>query len=77
MLCVLSILKKKYHLIVQGTAYKLSNWRKICIKIGDIVFDTVEAAKRFCGCLHWLVHIDSLCKKMLQKMGILSCLQTL
>ena len=48
--------------------------RKICIKVGDIVLETVTSSKLLgvpIECLTWSVHIDVLSKKLSQKIGIL------
>ena len=59
---------KKTQCMLIGTAQKLSKVRKICIKVGDIVLETVTSSKLLVvhidECLTWSVHIDVLCKKL-------------
>ena len=66
---------KKTQCMLIGTAQKLSQFRKICIKVGDIVLETVTSSKLLGvhkdECLSWSVHIDVLSKKLSQKIGIL------
>ena len=66
---------KKTQCMLIGTAQKLSKVRKICIKVGDIVLETVTSSKllgvHIDECLTWSVHIDVLSKKLSQKIGIL------
>ena len=63
-----------------GTTQKLSKCSKMCIKVVNIVLDTVRFAKllgvRVDECLTWSAHIDSLCTKLLHTRGILNRLQT-
>ena len=70
---------KKTQCMLIGTTQRLSKCRKLCIKVGDIVLETVRSAKllgvQIDECLTWSAHIDSLCKKLSQKIGILRRLQ--
>ena len=60
-------LKKRQCMLI-GIAQKLSKYRKMCIKVGYIVLDTVKKAKllgvEIDECLTWSLHTDFLCKKL-------------
>lgn len=67
-------LEKKQCMLI-GTKQKLSKCKKLYIKIGGVVLNTVENAKlhgeTIDESLTWSDHIDFLSKKLAQKIGIL------
>ena len=64
---------KKTQCLLIGTSQKLSKCRKLCVK--DVLIENVKCAKllgvNIDECLSWSVHIDVLCKKLQQKIGVL------
>lgn len=66
---------EKTQCMLIGTKQKLSKCKKLYIKVGDVVLNTVEKAKllgvTIDEYLTWSDHIDFLSKKLAQKIGIL------